>query len=166
MSIATAMCLYTCSKGKHLPLLNGKETDNYYTEVINGVNRFTSDKLELLVKEMANERYSKLDINSFKDILVILQKTLKINFVIFDMSKREDMKFNVGDIVLYKDKPVRIINISKDTNNTYELYNGYKIIENVKTPLPKPILYHRKSKDALNKTNTFTLTIIEKLRMP
>jgi hypothetical protein len=112
--------------------INENETTNPYTEeVTSNVRRFTAKSLKRLVTENYDS-YSSLDITNIETDLFILQKTLKIKFVIFEMFQRESDVLDIGDMVLYDDRPTRIIGINETNGRkTYNLYNGYIDIPNV-----------------------------------
>ena len=109
--------------------ISDTETTNPYTETIDGVQQFTNKSLAKLV----SENTINLDITSFSNVFLILQKILKIKFIMFEMFPKEDNVIDVGDIVLYKGHPIRVVNIFKNQSGqiVYELYDGYSEIQNV-----------------------------------
>jgi hypothetical protein len=119
--------------------IDGNTTTNPYTELIEienpdtenteKVSRFTVSSLKKLVSDINNNNEEKEPVK----IMAILQKTLKINFIVFEMFPRETSEIQLGDMVKYKNQKYRVIRILKDDKNTpiYTLDNNYKIIDNI-----------------------------------
>jgi len=108
------------------------ETTNPYTELIDGILRFTDNKLKELVQFEHDNNYMLLDQDQISTILLILQKTLKIKFIIFEMFDRLEQELDVGDMVLYRNRPTRIVSIKNENGRKiYDLYNGYTNIPNI-----------------------------------
>jgi hypothetical protein len=120
----------TISSGLNLQLdLIGAETTNPYTEVINEKRQFTEKTLKTLVED---NNYGS-DISKIQNVFWILQKTLKIKFIIFEMFPKETDTLDIGDLVLFRGRPIRVTNISKNASNNivYTLYDGYNEYNNV-----------------------------------
>jgi hypothetical protein len=121
---------------KQLELTNS-ETTNPYIEEINNKNVFTSKTLEQLVININKTNEPPYDLNDVNNIIMILETTLKIKFVLFEMFLRDKQLINVGDLVLYNVhsdyKPHRVI--SKSTNEMgnifYDLYDGFNNFRNI-----------------------------------
>ena len=108
--------------------LNGDETTNPYTEEIDNKPRFTVNSLKYLVSD------SNSDPNiTATEIINILQKVLKIKFIVFEMFPRQDKEIQLGDIVKYNDNKCRVIYI--DLNNPreplYTLYTGFNLVREI-----------------------------------
>jgi hypothetical protein len=113
--------------------LKEDDTDNQYTEEIDGKNRFTVSSLKRLVTD-SNPNPNITD----PEIISILQEVLKIKFIVFEMFPRDDTTIKLGDIVNYKDHKYRVLKFqesdtssSAETVTGYDLYNGYEILENI-----------------------------------
>ena len=112
--------------------LNGDETDNQYTEEIDGKKRFTVSSLKQLVtSENPNP-------TTDSDIISILQEVLKIKFIVFEMFPRDDNSIRLGDIVNYKNHKYRVLQFQEANNSSsaeeargYNLYNGYEILKDI-----------------------------------
>lgn len=116
--------------------LKEDDTDNQYTEEINGKKRFTVSSLKQLVTDVnPNPNPNITD----TEIISILQEVLKIKFIVFEMFPRDNKSIQLGDIVNYKDHKYRVLKIqetdnassSAETVTGYDLYNGYEILENI-----------------------------------
>jgi hypothetical protein len=107
--------------------LDGAETENKYTELINGKKIFTINSLKQLVAEM--NRHS--SDNQIDNILITLQEVLKIKFIIFDMEPRIEDKFYVIDIVKFQGRKYRIIGHNSDNDKLMTLYDGNSIIKDI-----------------------------------
>jgi hypothetical protein len=136
--------------------INDDETDNAYTENIGGKLQFTINSLKILVNEMNSELYH-FDLDSGNNamlpnnVMLILQKTLKIKFIIFEMFLRDDSDIRVGDIVIYQKKPIRVTSITRNNDNIlYNLYNGYVEFKEVDSKKIKPY-----DKNVLNEFRIF-----------
>lgn len=104
------------------------ETINPYTETINGKKMFTTNTFKQLYMD-----YKKTgDIDNTKTNIRILERVLKIKFIIFEMFPH-DLPISIGDMILYKSTPHRVLSITKTEDNyiLYNLYNGYSEIKNV-----------------------------------
>ena len=118
--------------------LDNNETTNPFTELIDDKHQFTLSSLKRMVKELFdNNIYHFETSNTLSNTLIVLQKTLKIKFIIFTMfpvliNDIEDI--SIGNLIIYKDKPTRVISINKnyDGSTTYNLYNGYDEFTNIK----------------------------------
>ena len=117
--------------------IDGNTTTNPYTELIEIENPDTGNKEKLSrftvnsLKKMVNDFNGGEQIESTK-IISILQKVLKINFIIFEMFPRKNTAIQLGDIVKYKHKKYMVIGIQPDKDKIlYTLDNKYKIIENI-----------------------------------
>ena len=104
--------------------LDGAETNNKYTELVDGKKIFTINSLKQLVSENNNQNEINTDI-----ILQLLQEVLKIKFIIFDMIPKQTEQIYLRDIVNYRGAKYRVINI--DSNSLVTLYDGYSVIEHV-----------------------------------
>ena len=128
--------------------ITNSETTNPYAEEINGKNVFTFESIKQLVLEINQKNDIPYDLSDYKNNLMILEKTLQIKFILFEMFTREDKTNNVGDLVLYKNKPHRITLIKEDQNGVtlYNLYNGFIEIEDVEqektSKFSNNLLYH------------------------
>jgi len=115
-------------------ILTNSETKNPYTEDKNGKQIFTVNTIKQLVTDYNNVQDIPIDltkIESVPDIIEILQITLKIKFIIFKMFEL-NLPINIGDIVLYKRHPYRLISkTKKDGKILYNLYNGYSEKPNI-----------------------------------
>ena len=114
--------------------LNESETNNQYTEEIDGKKRFTISSLKQLVTtENPNPNITDTE------ILAILQEVLKIKFIVFEMFPRDNKSIQLGDIVNYKNHKYRVLKIQETDNSSsseetvtgYDIYNGYEILENI-----------------------------------
>jgi hypothetical protein len=120
--------------------LNGKDTENQYTEEIDGKKQFTVNSLKQLVTDATT------NVTTIKDseIITILQEVLKIKFIIFELFPRVDTSIQLGDIVNYKEHKYRVLEIKETTNSSstaaatatatatgYNLYNGYEILADI-----------------------------------
>jgi hypothetical protein len=115
----------------------GMDTENPYTETIDGKQMFTIKSLKDLIGD--TDATNKKDIN---DIFTQLQEKLEITFIVFEMFERDKSAgFSIGDTVLYKDDDkddkddkndkkhlYRIVNIIKKSYDLYDIDNGYKQI--------------------------------------
>jgi hypothetical protein len=114
--------------------LNESETNNQYTEEIDGKKLFTVNSL----KQLVTSENPNPNIND-TEILAILQEVLKIKFIVFEMFPRDDKSIQLGDIVNYKNHKYRVLKIQETDNSSssaetvtgYDLYNGYEILENI-----------------------------------
>jgi len=121
---------------KQLAITNN-ETTNPYTIELNGKKTFTFKTLQQLVIDVNKTKNPQYDLNDVNNVIVILETTLKIKFILFEMFLRDDQSINIGDLVLYKRnsefKPHRVI--SKKTNDTgkiiYDLYDGFNDFTNI-----------------------------------
>jgi hypothetical protein len=115
--------------------LTENETTNPYTEEKDGQRLFTTNTIKQMVTDFKTEDDSILDLNNVKNVIMILEQTLKIKFIIFQMLMvKDNLSFNMNDMVSYKGRPHRLISINKDENDeeiSYNLYNGYSEIKNV-----------------------------------
>ena len=117
---------------RQLEIINS-ETTNPYTENIDGKQMFTAKTIKQLFFD--NKNYN--DANNDVNIIRILEKVLKIKFIIFEMF-HHNLPISIGDMVLYKRRPYRVLSIREEYNvksnkNTffYNLYNGYTEIRDV-----------------------------------
>jgi hypothetical protein len=109
----------------------GMDTENPYTETIDGKQMFTIKSLKDLIED--TDATNKKDIN---DIFTQLQEKLEITFIVFEMFERDKSAgFSIGDTVLYNNKsPYRIVKIIENNKmgeksyDLYDRYNGYKQI--------------------------------------
>jgi len=113
--------------------LNESETNNQYTEEIDGKKSFTVNSLKQLVtSENPNPNFNDTE------ILSILQEVLKIKFIVFEMFPRDGDSIQLGDIVNYKNHKYRVLKFQEAENSSsaetvigYDLYNGYEILKNI-----------------------------------
>lgn len=106
--------------------IDGSVTTNPYTELIDNVRIFTPKSLIKLVNDNNPNNVSL----TWENIYKILQTTLRIKFITFELTKRTNDEIEIGDIVIYKNSKCRVINIDK-SNNTYDLFNGHYTIEQI-----------------------------------
>jgi hypothetical protein len=108
--------------------MTDNETTNDYTETINGRQIFTTNS----IKELFNDTKKPGDLDDYITNIRVLEETLKIKFIIFEMFPR-DSEIYIGDMVLYRGRPNRVISITRTPEDeiVYNLYNGYTKIENV-----------------------------------
>ena len=109
--------------------LNGNSTNNIYTDVVDGKKRFTVDSLKRLISE--NQQGVTLTPE------IILQRTLKIKFITFEMFPRSNKKIQLGDIVNYgkqkQNKTGRVFKINTEKGGVnYNIYDG-EFLDNVNT---------------------------------
>jgi hypothetical protein len=98
--------------------LTENETTNPYTEEKDGQRLFTTNTIKQMVIDFKTEDDIILDLNNVKNVIMILEQTLKIKFIIFQMwMVKDNVSFNMNDIVLYKGRPHRLISINKDEND-------------------------------------------------
>ena len=96
------------------------DTNNKYTDIVDGKKRFTIDSLKRLISE--NQQQG-------QQPEIILQKVLKIKFITFEMFPRSNKKIQLGDIVKYGNKTqkktgrVFKINTARGGVN-YDIYDG------------------------------------------
>jgi hypothetical protein len=121
-------------------ILTNSETTNPYTIEKDGKRLFTYDTIKQLVIDHNTEQIDLSIYESATNIIEILETTLKIKFIIFEMFEKKTDEINVGDIVLYKkrnsktQKPYRVLSKRMDEKGRmyYNLYNGYKEITNIR----------------------------------
>ena len=113
--------------------ITDNETTNPYTETIDGRQMFTTKTIKQLFVDSKRPE----DSNDVSSNIRILEKTLKIKFIIFEMFPH-NLPISVGDMVLYKGSPHRVLSITttstidSDVNTKlYNLYNGYTEIKDV-----------------------------------
>jgi hypothetical protein len=107
--------------------LNGDETNNPYTDVVNGIHRFTVDSLKRIIKDVDDDP----NISTI-NIANILQNVLKIKFIVFEMFPRPNPEITFGDIVYYNDEKCRVIDkIYVNDGVKYTLNNGNRLFDNV-----------------------------------
>jgi hypothetical protein len=114
--------------------LTNNETTNPYTDFVENKRTFTVQSL----KQMFMFFSQVTDDSDYSIVMAVLEKQLKIKFILFTMFPH-NLPMTVGDIVLYKNIPYRIVADNNDTN-TYDLYNGYnttKTVSKSKTELFK-----------------------------
>ena len=151
--------------------LTKSTTNNEFTDIIHNKKRFTSTSLENIINKEAS--LSSININNIQEIILILEKTLGIKIIMFEMFKRpKTSDINVGDIVKNEaekspysiDYRVILKNVSV-TGNTYNLYDGFNILpdiqnkeetvsENVIDPLTGTITNMIKTINSINKNMT------------
>jgi hypothetical protein len=114
-------------------MITNSETTNPYTVEINGKRLFTFDTIKQLVIDHNTEQIDLTKYESLYNIVEILETTLKIKFIIFRIFEQNSNEFVVGDIVLYKKRPYRLLSEITDDEGYvfYNLYNGY---EEIKVP--------------------------------
>jgi hypothetical protein len=112
--------------------LTDNETTNPYTIDIDGQLLFTADTIKQLVIDVNDKQDIPSDLAAHQNNIIILEKTLKIKFIMFGMFNH-NLPVTVGDMVLYKGKPHRLLSIkpTADGKEVYDLYNGYTEIKNV-----------------------------------
>lgn len=110
--------------------LTENETTNPYTETIDGRQMFTTKTIKQLFID--NKTESDIDTDNDINSIRILERILKIKFIIFEMFPH-NLPISIGDMVLYKGRPHRILNITEtdDGKILYNLYNGYAEIKDV-----------------------------------
>ena len=108
--------------------LNGYETTNPYTEEIDNKRRFTVNSLKYLVSDTNSDPNI-----TATEIINILQKVLKIKFIVFEMFPREDKEIQLGDIVKYNGNKCRVvyIDLSDPRGPLYTLYNGIELVREI-----------------------------------
>lgn len=114
--------------------ISNSDTTNPYTEMVDNKRIFTPDTIKQMVKDVSNQ-----EILDKEEAINVLQNTLKIKFIIFEMytiDKSEQISF--GDFVVYKNdvskvniKPILYRVINKNDDETLNLYDGYSIHRNV-----------------------------------
>ena len=107
--------------------LDGNDTKNIYTDMVDGKKRFTIDSLKRLIAE--NQQSGTPEI--------ILQRVLKIKFITFEMFPRSNKKIQLGDIVNYgikkQKKTGRVFKINAVNGGiNYDIYDG-EFLDNVKS---------------------------------
>ena len=112
--------------------LTDNETTNPYTVIIDGQRLFTADTIKQLVIDINDKQDIPSDLTDHQNNIIILEKTLKIKFIIFGMFNH-NLPITIGDMVLYKGKPHRLLSIktTEDGTEVYDLYNSYTEIKNV-----------------------------------
>jgi len=110
------------------------ETNNPYTIEIDGRRVFTTKTIQTLVFDVNEGKENPIDLTKIENNIIILETTLKIKFIIFEMYLRNNKEISIGDMVLYKNRPHRVISINNigSSEQTYNLYNGYTEIKDVK----------------------------------
>jgi len=110
------------------------ETNNPYTIEIDGRRVFTTKTIQTLVFDVNEGKENPIDLTKIENNIIILETTLKIKFIIFEMYLRNNKDISIGDMVLYKNRPHRVISINNigSSEQTYNLYNGYTEIKDVK----------------------------------
>ena len=76
---------------------------------------------------MDNKR---IDIDTDIYVIRTLEQVLKIKFIIFEMYPH-NLPISIGDMVLYKGRPHRVLSIPNEKTNSYNLYNSYTEIKDV-----------------------------------
>ena len=91
------------------------KTNNQYSE---NKGLYTNNMLIKMVEEKAHNLNKK--INNINDIISVLQLSLKITFIFFEMFPRVDKKIKVRDIIVHKD--------DFDEYGVQEIYQPYRVL--------------------------------------
>jgi hypothetical protein len=110
--------------------LDGNDTNNKYTDIVDGKKRFTIDSLKRLISENQQQQQQVTP-------EIILQQVLKIKFITFEMFSRSNKKIQLGDIVNYtygankQKKTGRVFKINTTRGGiNYDIYDG-EFLDNV-----------------------------------